>query len=209
MARLDRIERALWKLTGFQEKLRSPRTRYRQRAKIEDAFASIIAECGAGGWVRCEIKQLTLEQCRQEHKGRPGKATRYVKRVATRFDITTAIDELRIAEDAICDGVFPLVTNVQDMTPLEVLHAYKRQPDVEKRFSQQPVEKVLRTFFHEMKTSGFRRCFAPGIASLRSARLLIHSLLAVRALPARGPLTPAPAVSDILRLYSCPPDPRR
>jgi len=28
-----------------------------------------------------------------------------------------------------------------------------------------------------MKTSGFRGCFAPGIASLRSSRLFIHSLL--------------------------------
>ena len=136
VARLDRIERALRKLTEFQEKLRSPRTRYRQRAKVEDAVAKIIEDCGAGGWVRCEIKELTLEQYRQEHKGRPGKTTRYVKRVATRFDFTTVIDELRIAEDAVCDGVFPLVTNVQDMTPLEVLHAYKRQPDIEKRFSQ-------------------------------------------------------------------------
>jgi transposase len=81
-------------------------------------------------------QELALEQYRQEHKGRPGKTTRCVTRVATRFAITTVIDQLRIAENAVCDGVFPLVTNVQDMTPLEVLHAYKRQPDIENRFSQ-------------------------------------------------------------------------
>jgi len=34
--------------------------------------------------------------------------------------------------------------------------------------------------FPRMKTSGFHGCFAPGIASLRSSRLFIHSLPAAR-----------------------------
>ena len=42
----------------------------------------------------------------------------------------------RIAEDQRCDGVFPLVTNVLDLSEVELLLAYKRQPVIEKRFSQ-------------------------------------------------------------------------
>jgi transposase len=41
-----------------------------------------------------------------------------------------------VALDARSDGIFPLVTNVADFSTLELLHAYKRQPVIEKRFSQ-------------------------------------------------------------------------
>ena len=46
------------------------------------------------------------------------------------------IDHARIAEDRQGDGVFPLVTNVLDFSEQEVLLVYKRQPVIEKRFSQ-------------------------------------------------------------------------
>jgi hypothetical protein len=41
-----------------------------------------------------------------------------------------------VAVDARSDGIFPLVTNVIDFSELDLLHAYKRQPAIEKRFSQ-------------------------------------------------------------------------
>jgi transposase len=59
-----------------------------------------------------------------------------VKKVATRFDLAYRIDDARVAADATGDGVFPLVTNVTELSELELLHAYKRQPAIEKRFSQ-------------------------------------------------------------------------
>ena len=34
------------------------------------------------------------------------------------------------------DGVFPLISNMTDWNPAEILQAYKRQPTIEKRFSQ-------------------------------------------------------------------------
>ena len=42
----------------------------------------------------------------------------------------------KVAEDAKSDGVFPLITNVTDISELELLKTYKRQPTIEKRFSQ-------------------------------------------------------------------------
>ena len=59
-----------------------------------------------------------------------------MKEVTTRFDLSYCIDNARVAEDALSDGIFPLVTNVIDFSALELLHAYKRQPAIEKRFSQ-------------------------------------------------------------------------
>lgn len=136
VARSGRIERALKQLASLREKLRSPRTRYRQEPKIAEAVAQILQSCGAATWIVTEIQPQTVETFHQDHRGRPGKDTRYVKKVATRFDLSYRIDDATVAADAASDGIFPLVTNVTDLDELELLHAYKRQPTIEKRFSQ-------------------------------------------------------------------------
>ena len=136
MARSGRIERALKQLATLKEKLRSPRTRYRQEAKVTAAVAEVLETCGAAAWIVTEVQPQTEETFHQDHRGRPGKDTRYVKKVATRFDLSYRIDTNRIAVDARSDGIFPLVTNVAEFSELELLHAHKRQPAIEKRFSQ-------------------------------------------------------------------------
>ena len=136
VARSGRIERALKQLAALREKLRSPRTRYRQEAKVAAAVEAILENCSAAEWIVTEVRPQTEETFHQDHRGRPSKDTRYVKKVATRFDLSYHIDDARVAEDAFSDGIFPLVTNVADFSALELLHAYKRQPVIEKRFSQ-------------------------------------------------------------------------
>jgi transposase len=136
VARSGRIEKALKQLAALREKLRSPRTRYRQEAKLAAAVAEILASCGADSWIVTEIQPQTRETFHQDHRGRPGKDTHYVKKVATRFDLAYRIDDARVAAEATGDGIFPLVTNVINLSELELLHAYKRQPVIEKRFSQ-------------------------------------------------------------------------
>jgi transposase len=136
VARSGRIEKALKQLAALKEKLRSPRTRYRQEAKVALAVAQVLETCGAEEWIATEIQPQIEETFHQDHRGRPTKDTRYVKTVATRFDLSYRIDDARVALDARSDGIFPLVTNVADFDELELLHAYKRQPMIEKRFSQ-------------------------------------------------------------------------
>lgn len=136
IARSGRIERALKQLAALREKLRSPRTRYRQETKVAEAVAEILQSCGAGPWIVTEVQPQTLETFHQDHRGRPGKDTRYVKQVTTRFDLGYRIDDAQVALDAASDGVFPLITNVADLSDLELLQTYKRQPAIEKRFSQ-------------------------------------------------------------------------
>ena len=136
VARSGRIERTLKQLAELKEKLRSPRTRYRQEAKVAAAVTQILETCGAEAWIVTEVQPQTEETFHQDHRGRPGKDTRYVKTVATRFDLSYHINDARVALDARNDGIFPLVTNVADFSELELLQAYKRQPVIEKRFSQ-------------------------------------------------------------------------
>jgi len=47
---------------------------------------------------------------------------------------------VKLAEDHATDGIFPLVTNVDAMSEREVLQHYKKQPLVEKRFSQRKTD---------------------------------------------------------------------
>jgi transposase len=136
VARSGRIEKALKQLAALREKLRSPRTRYRQEAKVAAAVAETLASCGADAWIVTKVQPQTQETFHQNHRGRPGKDTHYVKKVATRFDLVYRIDDARVAADATGDGIFPLVSNVAELSELELLHAYKRQPVIEKRFSQ-------------------------------------------------------------------------
>jgi transposase len=136
LARSRSIERALKQLAMLREKLSSPRTRYRQAAKVAEAVAEILQSCGTGRWIVTEVQPRAVETYHQDHRGRPGKDTRYVKNVATRFDLVYRIDDAQVAADALGDGLFPLITNVLERSELELLHAYKRQPTIEKRFAQ-------------------------------------------------------------------------
>jgi len=136
VTRSDRIDRALKQLATLREKLHSPRTRYRQEAKVHEAVREILESAGAAEWIRTEVQPRVVESYRQDHRGRPSQHTRYRKQVATRFDLICSIDDARVAEDAQSDGIFPLVTNVLDLSPLELLRVYKRQPTIEKRFAQ-------------------------------------------------------------------------
>ena len=130
MARAGHIERALKELASLRDKLQSPRTRYRQRAKVEQAVAEILASRGAEAWIVTHIEPKTVETFRQARRGRPSKDVQYVKKESTRFELTYHIDAARMAEDAQCDGIFPLITNVMDLSELELLKTYKRPAEI-------------------------------------------------------------------------------
>jgi len=135
-ARANRIQRATRELDELRSRLNSPRTRYRSRSKVADAVDEILKSREVKDWITVAIEERIEERYRQEGRGRPTKDTRYVKKISTRFDLSYRIDYARIAEDQKSDGVFPLVTNVVELCEREVLLVYKRQPVIEKRFSQ-------------------------------------------------------------------------
>ena len=135
-ARATNLQRALRELGQLRQKLPSPRTRYRQEAKVHEAVSAILEGYGVSDWIRVDVDKQAVQSYRQERRGRPGKDTRYVKKVTTRFQLSYSIDVEKVAEEAHGDGVFPLVTNDRTLSELELLHAYKRQPLIEKRFAQ-------------------------------------------------------------------------
>lgn len=131
-----RLKRAIDALTALRVRLASPRTRFRIREKVASAVDAILDEHSVRALLRVEIAELEEETFRQATRGRPSKATKYVREVATRFTLAWELDGAQCDREAAGDGVFPLLTNLRDWTARDVLDAYKRQPIIEKRFSQ-------------------------------------------------------------------------
>jgi transposase len=135
-SRATRLQRAIRDLTALRERLVSPRTRFRLREKVAAAVDALLDEHAVRELLRVEIGELVEESFRQASRGRPSPQTKYVRAVQTRFTISWEVDGERLAREAAGDGVFPLLTNLTQWTARDVLDAYKRQPIIEKRFSQ-------------------------------------------------------------------------
>jgi transposase len=130
------IQRATEALSDLRGRLQGPRTRFRQRPKVDQAVAEVLAAAEASSWLLVEIEEKEVETFRQATRGRPSEQTRYVKETRSRFTLAWKLNVEVIAEAAREDGVFPLLTNDRKLSATEVLRAYKRQPLLEKRFSQ-------------------------------------------------------------------------
>jgi hypothetical protein len=72
-------------LAELQQKLTSPRTRYRQRAKVTEAVEAILQAHGTMDWIELQIEELEQEIFRQERRGRPNDQTRYRRQVKSRW----------------------------------------------------------------------------------------------------------------------------
>jgi len=135
-ARSIRLQRAEQRLRQLQEKLRSPRTRLRDRGKVEEAVTKILESSEMTEFIKVTLNERQEETYRQRHRGRPGKNTEYVKKVIRRLALAYTIDAEQLARERKTDGIFPLVTNDLQLSAMAVLHAYKAQPQIEKRFEQ-------------------------------------------------------------------------
>lgn len=133
-SRQDRIIRALKELDKLKAKLEGPRSRYRTFKGVELAAEMILSETGAKAWIHYRIDPWQKETYRQERRGRPGKDTRWRRKVKLCFRLSWEPIEEKIQKDALSDGIFPLLTNCCDLSPLDVLTPYKsKQPLLEKR----------------------------------------------------------------------------
>jgi len=134
--RARHVQRALADLTELRERLLSPRTRFRERSKVQRAVDDLLAEREVESLIRVRIEEKEDAKYRQAQPGRPSKHTKYKKETRPRYHLTWELDAVAFANAEREDGIFPLLTNDRQLTAEEVLRAYKRQPIIEKRFSQ-------------------------------------------------------------------------
>jgi transposase len=145
--RSRRLRRAEQQLRDLKQRLGSPRTRLRDEGKVHEAATEILDACDVTGWIQLRIDKRVQETYRQSRRGRPGKDTKYVKKESVRIDLDYTIDEQQLARERLTDGMFPLVTNDKNLGALDVLHAYKRQPQIERRFEQFKTDYVVAPVF--------------------------------------------------------------
>jgi transposase len=130
------VQRAIKELENLQRRLALPRTRFRQREVVEQAVETILVKREVTMLLQVESIEIQEETFKQQGRGRPSKKTKYQRQVKSRFKLTWCVDESGWRNAGRDDGVFPLVTNDRALAPRELLEAYKRQPKIEKRFSQ-------------------------------------------------------------------------
>lgn len=135
-ARANKVSRAIGELSGLRLRMHSPRTRYREKQQVEKAIKKLLAETKASKYILVEIRPEVRTIDVQTTPGRPGPNTQYRKEKQQRFDIVFTTNDDAIEEAEKQDGVFPLVTNDRKLSAKEVLQTYKRQSQIEKRFSQ-------------------------------------------------------------------------
>ena len=131
-----RLEKAYVGIERLQTKLRGKRCRLRLRERVAEAAQRILKEAAAERWVRVEIQERKEPVFRQEQRGHPGPHTRYLRTERLRFSVGARIKVDVVAADERSDGMFPLITNGQDLSLQAILEAYKFQPKLEKRHEQ-------------------------------------------------------------------------
>jgi transposase len=134
--RARRMQRALAALQELRGRLAGPRTRLRERLKVEEAVERILSEFELAEMLLVRIEEREEEHYHQATPGRPSAQTQYVKETRLRFEMGWELDQAAWSKAEREDGLFPLISNDRTLTAEQVLRAYKRQPLVEKRFSQ-------------------------------------------------------------------------
>lgn len=135
-SRMKAIRKTFEDLSQLRDRLQSPRSRMRDRHRVAGEVEKIMERRGTGNLLAVEILQQEEVSLKQATPGRPTEDTQYVREVKLRFDLTWQVDAEQLERARRCDGVFPLITNDRNLKAEEVLRAYKRQPIIEKRFSQ-------------------------------------------------------------------------
>ena len=131
--RATRIEAGLAAIDALGARLASPKTRIKTKIAAEAAATAALANAGATRWVGFTITETPQLTYHQERRGHPASHTRYRRTATPAFTITAAIHAHNLAYDAATDGCFPTITNDTAMTPAQILHAYRYQPNLERR----------------------------------------------------------------------------
>ena len=131
--RQQRLERAYARLDGLQAPGRRP---WRQYSRAREAGLRILHDEGVESWLGVAIDRQVEEVYRQVSPGRPGPDTEYRCEQYWHYRIRFEEDAEALGRAARCDGLFPLLTNDDSLSPAEALGKYKYQPFVEKRHEQ-------------------------------------------------------------------------
>lgn len=107
---------------------------------------------------------------------------------------TYTIDETALARAQLMDGKLMLVTNVQDMTPAEVVSRYKALADIERGFKVLKSEIEIAPVFHRLPER------IKAHASICFMALILYRVMRQRLKLAGSELSPESALADLRRI---------
>jgi len=134
--RQRRIEKGIRTIEALHRRLEGPRSRIQTRANVARAVERALEQTHAARWLDVSVQETFEDSYRQERRGRPGPKTHYRRTRRKRFALSWRVRTETVDFDARTDGVFPLITNWKEPEAGELLHKYKYQPRLEKRFEQ-------------------------------------------------------------------------
>jgi transposase len=132
-ARQARIHAGAAAIDALAARLAGPKCRLKTRTAVEQAASAALTDASATRWLEVAITQTMEQTYQQETPGRPSATTRYRRSTRTRYTLTCTPRRDVIAYDATTDGCFPLITNDSTLPDADVLHAYRYQPNLERR----------------------------------------------------------------------------
>jgi transposase len=124
----------------------------RSQTQAEKTAQSILRETQTERWITVEVQTVEEHRYRQAQSGRPTESTAYVRKTRQRAQLHWESNPETLQYDDRIDGIFPLVTNDEQMTLHDLLVAYKHQPSIEKRHQQ--LKSVLDVMPVNLKSPG-------------------------------------------------------
>lgn len=116
-------------------------------------------------------------------------------KVDLRSDLFTyEIDEAALARAQLMDGKLMLITNVREMTPVEVVHRYKSLADIERGFKVLKSEIEIAPVFHRLPER------IKAHASICFMALILYRVMRQRLKLAGSDLSPEAALADLRRI---------
>lgn len=115
------------------------------RGKILKAVKAILKAHGCQDFLKVKLSSEIVTKTKRLRPGRPGKGDGYQYVSDTRYDFAVSEVAVALRKEANTDGVFPLVTNLEEKThkALDVLQIYRYQPYIERRFENLKTEYAI------------------------------------------------------------------
>ena len=122
-----RIQKTLEQLEELQPRLN------KHKLKTHTQIETECNKINKHGFIAININEHKTTHRKQTKRGKPTADTQYIETEEKTYTIDWNKDDNAILQDSYTDGIFPLISNV-DETMTQILQRYKTQPFLEKRF---------------------------------------------------------------------------
>jgi transposase len=135
-AREHRIAAAEQALQALSARIGQPRSRLLTVEQVSDAVHGILRDKQVERWIKTDFLVVEEPRFTQAERGRPGPKTAYIRHMHQLVQLRWQPQVQALQDEARTDGIFPLITNDENLSMTDVLLAYKHQPALEKRHQQ-------------------------------------------------------------------------